>query len=294
MNYLAGTDDGLYGPRGARLPGHRVSALAADGSRWAVVDGNRIFTNREDRWEPVAELAGLRAHCLLATPDDLLVGTSEARLLRLKGEGFEPLKGFDETQGRADWYTPWGGPPDTRSLSRSTDGTLYANVHVGGILRSTDRGRTWWPTLDIDADVHQVLAHPARPKWVVAATARGLAVSRDGGDTWRFRSEDLHHRYCRAVAIVDGVVLVSASAGPSGGRAAVYRGDLEGERLERCRAGLPDWLPDNVDTHCLVASGPVALFGTTEGALYRSDDAGRSWRPVADRLAPVRCVALEP
>ena len=57
------------------------------------------------------------------------------------------------TEGRDRWYTPWGGPPDTRSMT-SADGKVYANVHVGGVVRSADAGRTWQPTaLDIDADV---------------------------------------------------------------------------------------------------------------------------------------------
>jgi hypothetical protein len=36
------------------------------------------------------------------------------------------------------------------------DDDLYANVHVGGILRTADGGETWTPTIDIDADVHHV------------------------------------------------------------------------------------------------------------------------------------------
>ena len=50
------------------------------------------------------------------------------------------------------------GRAGRRSLD--DDDTLYINVHVGGILRYDSAGVV--PTLDIDADVHQVAAHPSQ------------------------------------------------------------------------------------------------------------------------------------
>jgi len=64
-------------------------------------------------------------------------------------------------------------------------------VHVGGILRTEDRGETWTPTIDIDADVHQVRAHPDRPELVLASAAIGLCRSDDAGLTWRVLAENL-------------------------------------------------------------------------------------------------------
>jgi RND family efflux transporter MFP subunit len=37
--------------------------------------------------------------------------------------------------------------------------TKLVNVHVGGIPRSVDSGATWAPTIDVDADVHEVKDH---------------------------------------------------------------------------------------------------------------------------------------
>src|SRR5436853_425316 len=88
--------------------------------------------------------------------------------------------------GRAAWYTPWGDPADVRSISVALDGAIYVNVHVGGVVRSRDGGRSWAPTVDIESDVHQVLAHPSRAEVVLAAAADGFGVSRDGGASWRF------------------------------------------------------------------------------------------------------------
>ena len=108
----------------------------------------------------VAELTGPAATCLAAAGgrEELLVGTEGAHLLRVAGGEARPEPGFDEADGRARWYTPWGGPPDTRTIAVAGDGTVYVNVHVGGVLRSEGDGR-WVPTVDIDADVDG--RHPA-------------------------------------------------------------------------------------------------------------------------------------
>jgi hypothetical protein len=94
------------------------------------------------------------------------------------------------------------GPPlGIRSIAATADGAvLLANVHVGGVPRSTDGGATWQPTIAIDSDVHEVRAHPHRPGVVMAAAAIGLCTSRDGGVTWNVEQEGLHAAYCSAVA----------------------------------------------------------------------------------------------
>ena len=83
--------------------------------------------------------------------------------------------------GRDAWYQPHGGPPAVRTMAVDDEGRIYVNVHVGGIVRSDDEGRSWEPTIDIDVDVHQVVTVPGQPGRVVAATARGLATSDDYG-----------------------------------------------------------------------------------------------------------------
>ena len=201
---------------------------------------------------------------------------------------------FDRVEDRQKWYTPWGGPPDSRSLAVDVAGTIYVNVHVGGIVRSRDRGSSWGPTIDIEADVHQVIAAEGRPGLVLAASAQGLASSEDAGETWTFHTNGLHGSYCRAAAVADDLLLVSASEGYRGRRAAVYRRPLAGSRLpfEKCVDGLPGWFGSNIDSHCLAAAGSLAAFGTDDGVVYLSIDGGERWEVAGTGLPAVRCVAL--
>ncbi len=295
------TDEGLHlfiGEDAARaddLAGRGVLALAAgDESWWALVGGRELWRIAEGyRWSLAATVPKRKATCLAATPAGLLVGTARAHLLRLERDRLVPVPSFDEAEGREAWYTPWGAPADVRSMSAGASGALYVNVHVGGVLRSADGGAEWRPTLDIEHDVHQVLALPARPGLVLVAAADGFGTSRDGGDTWRWENEGLHAHYCRAVALAGDTVLLSASTGHRGRRAALYRRLLDGgERFERCQAGLPEWFADNLDTGCLAARGRTVVIATEDGCVFLSRDAGERWDAVAKGLAPVRAVAL--
>jgi hypothetical protein len=292
---LLGTSDGLRElEKPAGLEGRSVTAVSTAGSDlWAIVDGTSLLRSAGGRgWETVADIQGLRGRCVLPLDGmDALVGTSEARLMRLRGERLEPVSSFDQIEGRDRWYTPWGGPPDTRSLTRDAGGSMFANVHVGGILRSDD-GEAWKPTgIDVDADVHQVLAHPSWPELVLAATAYGLSTSTDGGKTWAFDTEGLHASYCRAVAVSGETILVSASRSHRGDQAAVYR-RMEGGPFERCRDGLPEWFADNIDTHCLAAGDGVVALGTSDGSVYVSHDHGATWEENAAGLPSIRSVVI--
>lgn len=283
---IVGTSEGLY-RLGTQQPelAHPVAAVAADGDGWwALTDDSRIIRSGQE----VAALSGVRGRCILPVAGGTMVGTSEARLFLLRDGALGPDKSFDDAPGRDGWYTPWGGPPDTRSLAADQSGTVYANVHVGGIFRSIDDG-PWEPTIDIDADVHQVTTGAGL---VLAATAYGLATSADDGKTWETQKEGLHAPYCRAVAIAGETVVVTASTGPFSDRGAVYRRPISGGTFERCRGGLPEWFPANIDTHCLAASGSRVALGTDAGDVWASPDEGRTWEQVADGLPAVRAVTF--
>jgi photosystem II stability/assembly factor-like uncharacterized protein len=305
MRVLVGTVLGLFElgadarHRLAPLAAREITALVREGRRtWVLSEGRSIWRSGEDgAWEIVAHVETEDATCLLPSPAGLFVGTEGARLLRLEGGTLRPVEAFLQVEGRREWFTPWGEPPAVRSMACDPTGTLYVNVHVGGVVRSTDGGKSWRPTVDIHVDVHQVACDPRRPGVVWAASAAGLGVSEDAGESWRFLTEGLHAHYLRAVALGEGALFVSASRGPEGRQAAVYRqplaeGALAGAPLERCTPGLPDWFDDNIDTGCLAAAGRDVAFGTAQGALWASADEGRHWALLAQGLPEIRGVVL--
>lgn len=302
MTILVGTDDGLHeldessGPIGVHLAGHAVGCLAPEGSGWwALTDGEDVLHSvRPGAWDQAATSSGQRLNCLCPTAAGLLVGAAEATLLRLEEGKLETVAAFEEVAGRDEWYTPWGGPPDVRSISEDPGRVVFVNVHVGGVVCSTDGGKTFRPTIDIDTDVHHVLAPQGRPGLVLAATgAEGLALSSDRGETWSFVTQGLHASYSRAVAVGEGALLASASTGPRGGRAAVYRRPLAGDgAFVKCAEGLPEWFSGNIDTFCLAASGRMAAFGTDDGSVFASSDEGQTWRVLAEGLPAVHCIAF--
>jgi len=300
---LVGTDGGLrsFGDAGApadALTGHSVAALAHDGPRmWALVDGQSLYASEDRRgWTARATLDGEdSATCLAPTTTGLYVGTEGAHLRRLQAGRLSPVDSFEAVDGRKTWYTPWGDPADVRSIAggRGIAEAIYVNVHVGGVVRSRDGGGSWAPTLDIEVDVHQVLVHPSRRGVVLVAAADGLGVSRDGGEVWEFATSGLHGSYLRAVAVAGDTVLVTASTGPGGTRAAVYRRPLDGAAaFERCARGLPEWFRGNIDTACLAATGAVAVFGTADGRVFRSRDGGVTWELVAKGLPEIHCLVV--
>jgi hypothetical protein len=294
---LVATDGGIHvldgrGDAAVQLPDRSVTAVARDGMElWSLVDGSEVWNAPGGEWARVATLDGPSATCLAMT-DAIHVGTAEAHLFRLTDDRLELVPAFDEAEGREGWYTPWGGPPATRSISEWGD-DVYVNVHVGGILRTSDGGVSWAPTIDVDADVHQVATAEGL---VLAAGARGLSVSTDRGATWTLRAGGLQAPYSRAVVVCGDRLLLSASDGPRGGRAGVYRGDLTSGAFARCRTGLPEWFDDNVDTYCLDAlnDGSYAAFGVTDGRVYASEDRGDTWTHLTTVPDRVRHVLILP
>jgi hypothetical protein len=296
---LVGTESGLWGLRGDALEpvdqftARTVTALARSGPEtWAIVDGRALWHSAGRHWSERAKLDGQPATCLALTPTGPLIGTAQAHLRRFAGEALEPIESFETVVGREALHTPWGDPADVRSIAVGLDGAIYVNVHVGGVVRSRDAGLTWTPTLDIDVDVHQVIAHPERPDHVLVAAYDGFGISRDGGDSWQFITEGMHAHYARAVTVSGDTVLVSASTGPRGRKATLYRKPLDGStEFARCKEGLP-WFDDNIDTGCLAADGSLVVFGTDDGRVFRSLDGGAHFGLVTKGLPTITAVTI--
>ena len=172
--------DGLFAVSGDgrthEIANQPVRGLAPDGRGGGLAIVGRHSLRRRapgGEWATIAT-SEFELSCCMAVRDAIYVGTDDARMLRLSPGGgvLDPIDGFDRVAGRDTWFAGSAivngqrvGPPlGIRSVAANSNGSiLFANVHVGGIPRSMDGGRTWQPTIDINSDVHEVRAHPANP-----------------------------------------------------------------------------------------------------------------------------------
>jgi hypothetical protein len=278
---------------GQELDGHVIHLVARglSGTALAVVSGRTLYRRTRGQWELLAEASLPLASVLDEGVSVLGGGMSEPALLRLDSTETR-LAGLEQTPGRERWYQQ-GPPLCIRALTRTADGAaLLAAVHVGGIPRSTDGGKSWQPTLDIDADVHDVQAHPEQPSHVAAASAFGLQLSSDGGATWTLVTAPAPICDALAVGWLEGSVLYSLQDGPFATRSQLWRMSLlEPNPPEPVGGGLPEWFEGKIDTGCLSTCGTAAAVLDGGGNLWVSAD-GQSWERRARALAESYGVAV--
>jgi hypothetical protein len=294
--------DGLFAVTGdertQELANQVVRGLAPDGrgGALAIVSGHSLRRRSPNgEWATVAT-SELELSCCMVVRDTIYVGTEDARMLRLSPGGgvLDPIAGFDRVAGRDAWFAGSAivngqrvGPPlGIRSVAANSNGSvLFANVHVGGIPRSTDGGRTWQPTIDINADVHEVCAHPTNPQIVSAASAIGLCMSRDAGATWAIERDGLHASYCSAVAFSGDDILVAASTDHFAAQGRIYRRPIrpDGDTVA-VEAGLPTWLHGIADTGCIASNGSAIAVVDGAGTLYLSTESGLAWSRSSSEL----------
>ncbi len=261
-----------------------------------VLDGDRDQVRATGIGDPVECIA-----LLSEEPLQVLLGTEPPHLYRLDGEGrpARRLESFDDLDCRRTWYTPWGGPPAVRSLARSGD-WVFADIHVGSIMRSPDRGASWEPvTPNLHPDVHQVAAAPGAEGRLYANTADAVFASDDYGLSWEHRAEGLENRYGRAVAVHPrdpDCLLASVSKGPGGGdvQGQLYFSGDAGRTWTRALDGFPE-VRGNIDTFHLAFDAGGIAWAAVEDQLYRSEDGGRSWSgfwPAPDAIVALACAPL--
>ena len=241
---------------------------------------------------------------LFVHPIDSVIyfGTEPPKIYRYNciNEHWELVTDLSTLDIAKTWYTPWGGPPAVRSIAPAYQKGLYVNIHVGGILRTLDRGTTWQPTNEgLDLDVHEVATCRKRENAVYAATSGGFYLSEDGGESWKVRNDGLANRYARGIAIhpdEPGTVLISGSpTSPGrwrthGKRFSLFRTTDDGKHWKKVTHGFPEENDSEIDTHGITFSREIpnqVLCGLRSGELFASSDAGLSWSTVSDNLQSI-------
>ncbi|MFW5868801.1 MAG: WD40/YVTN/BNR-like repeat-containing protein [Armatimonadota bacterium] len=310
---LIGTGDGLVGldddgnERFRVMRGSEISYVDTDaeGRVLAIADESEIVAapsmgeaGSDGGWASLGSLPGARANCLAQLAGLLFIGAEDARMWVMPAAGGEPerIESFDAVPTRDEWDTPWGGPPDVRSLATiaGESPAIYADIHVGWIVRSLDLGESWTQLKGgLHRDVHRVNSHRSAPDRVYAATAQGCFISEDRGETWEQHLEPFEPRNYQRCVMPDfedpDTFLCTASLGPhpegeTGCEAMIFRTADGGETWESAHEGLPGHFYHNIDTHMLAASiqrPNVFAFHDAEESVYLTTDAACEWREIA-------------
>jgi photosystem II stability/assembly factor-like uncharacterized protein len=200
--------------------------------------------------------------------------------------------------------------------------SLRSNSWGNGVYRSTDGGRSWEHVGLADSrEIGRIVIHPedAEVVWVAALghlwganPERGVYRTTDGGETWdrvlfvndttgfvdlKMHPEDPDVLYAAGWHRLrwGGGHMEGAGAGSgiwkttNGGRSWTRLDDPQGSRglpasgkLGRIGLGVSPADPDRVYAVIQDASSAYSPMVSITGGVYRSDDAGESWRQVHD------------
>jgi hypothetical protein len=299
MTLVVGTVRGLFVAEDPGAPKpvaelHDRSVLHLSRVGEAIYAGTERGLHRSfDRgrsWEPLG-LEAQQVWDLAAAPGDartLYAATQPAALWRSRdgGRTWSEIESLRRTPGADRWCVPLTPPEPGRARSIALDPTdearWWVGVEVGGLLRTDDAGQGWTcllpgqpPEVPVNPDIHVAVLHPARPDVVFATTgygrmdqseprerrSAGLFVSEDSGKSWRYAWTGLEPRYTRPMCI------------------------------------------DPRPPHALTVGASPTTYsshrdpGGARTMLYRSDDAGRTWRSLGDAVhspSPTNFFGLTP
>jgi photosystem II stability/assembly factor-like uncharacterized protein len=95
-------------------------------------------------------------------------------------------------------------PQEVASVCFSDDSTVHA-VGYGLVLRSTDKGKTWQPQVDLKGDFFQSVCFPSEHIGYIVGQNGGILKTTDGGASWIYlqKSKNLGNPRFRAVFFTD-------------------------------------------------------------------------------------------
>ncbi len=263
---------------------YTIYAATASGGVWKTV-------NEGVTWEPVFERAASTSIGDIAldprNPDVVWVGTGEANIFRSSMAGCGVFKSADggktwKHMGLTATHTIARiviDPTDPRTVYVAASGHEWTPNPERGVFKTTDGGKTWKKILYVDewTGAIDLVMDPKDPRILYAATwqrirrkwndprndsgsrGSGIYKTTDGGKTWKL--------------IVEGLP------------PARYRGrigiDIARSNPRVLYAFVDDYTPAKargVDSY-----GRPRKDGIVGASVYRSDDAGESWRLVSGK-----------
>lgn len=303
-----------------------VRCLAADpldpNVIYAGTQGNGVLrsNDRGRTWKPaglpgqiVKALAVSRTERGLSKaegPGTVYAGTKPATMFvsRDGGETWTELESFRRIRGRRFWFSP-AEKPNTAyvqaiALSPTDPNVIVAGVEFGAVVRSTDGGKTWTGHRQgAVRDCHSLTFHATNGNWAYEGGGGGVAVSRDGGDTWRQPKEGLDRRYgwaCAADPAQPEVWYISASplfslpkfvpvAHIDGQANAYIFRSSGGAPWQKLGGGLPQPLDYMAYALLTDPAAPGHVYaGLSNGDVWHSADYGDTWQKLPFNLGGIQ------
>jgi BNR-Asp box repeat len=277
-----------------------VFAGLLEGGVRRSLDGGRSWINCELPEHAVFSLS------VSAADGAVYAGTEPSKLFRSddRGESWRELKALLELPSQPTWSfppRPWTSHVRWIAPSPHDADLLLVGIELGGLMRSSDGGKSWQDHRPgAQPDVHSLTWHPRTPGRAYEAGGGGAAFSTDAGDTWTRADEGRDRHYTWSVTADPDdpeCWYVSASTGPraahGGGdpQARIYR-RRDDQPWQPLSGGLPD--PLSAMPYALLATDARLFAGFANGRLWESRDRGESWtaiQPQGDKVDGVLALA---
>lgn len=250
-------------------------------------------------------------------PGGLWLGTEPGGLFYShdNGKSFHLVESLWNHPSRSDdnqWFGAGKDYPFIHSVALDPNDSnhVYVGISCAGVFETRDGGKTWQskndglvaaylpnPKAEVGHDPHQILLCKSHPDTLWQQNHCGIFRTTNGGDRWQDVSgKNGFPRYGFALAVDDqdpNVAFVIPAQGdeqriPVDFKLTLCKTMDGGDTWQSIHEGLPD--PPSFDLvlrHAFVRKGNVLAFGTNNGNLYVSKNAGTSWRTLSQNLATV-------
>jgi photosystem II stability/assembly factor-like uncharacterized protein len=190
----------------------------------------------------------------------------------------------------ADSASLWSRLPTPRGTFRTyvvaidprSPTTVYAGTSAG-LLQSLDEGKIWKKihghvvkSIDFDRDNGRIY---------FASTTSGILASLDSGRTVIESNLGFVNRTWSAFAAVKGVLFTSSLYDAGGGLFRSQDAGATWSRPSQSEVTRGEGLQ-------FIAPSPTSVFGATRSTLWRSNDSGKSWAPLANQPSAGPILAL--
>jgi photosystem II stability/assembly factor-like uncharacterized protein len=322
---LVGTKDGVVRLRrsgatwqnaGRWLAGKHVHAILVEpksgtilvglnqGSIVASEDGGKTWSARDNGLTDVTDI-----YCFAVNQVNgktrVFVGTEPAHLFYSDDLGrswseHKAMRAVDMSK----WVFP--GPPFVAHVKNIAfhprdPNTMFVSIEQGGLLKTTDGGKSFSYLHGVHDDVHRAVVDPANPDHIFVPGGNGTYVTRDGGKNWEHRMTTQHETggypdFMIAHPRKKDLVFIAAAEQEPGqwmktkfARSRISKSSDGGRSWTVLKNGLPERLKSAFEAMSLEDRGDsFGLYAaTTSGEVFASEDGGATWAEIANGLPAV-------